>query len=145
MGGVLDLRPRMDYSDWLTVLGEVWTYCDNVREHSAELRRLLGTAGPLLPMMNAEEMAAYDALPDQVTVYRGCSARYMKGASWTLDEGVAKKFTVLARFMVPDPVLVTASVRKQNILAILFIRPRAAGDRNLQGAAGKRGAARKER
>ena len=119
MGGVLDLRPRMDYSDWLTVVGEAWTYCDNIREHSAELRRLLGTAGPLLPMMNAEEMAAYDALPDQVTVYRGCSARYMKGASWTLDEGVAKKFTVLARFMVPDPVLVTASVRKQNILAVL--------------------------
>jgi hypothetical protein len=122
MGGVLDLRPRMDYNDWLTVLGEAWTGCDNIRKHSAELRRLLGTAGPFLPIMNAEEEAVYNALPARVTVYRGCSARYMGGPSWTLDEGVAKKFTVLARYTIPDPVLVTASVRKQNVLAVLLGR-----------------------
>jgi hypothetical protein len=122
VGVLIDLRPRMDYSAWLTVLGEAWTGCDNIRKHSADLRRLLGTAGPLLPMMNAEEEAAYHALPDRVTVYRGCSARYMRGASWTLDERVAKRFPTLARYMVPDPVFVTASVQKQNILAVLLDR-----------------------
>jgi hypothetical protein len=122
MGAVLDLLPRMGYSDWLTVLGEAWPCCDNIRDHSAELRRLLGTAGPLPPMMNAEEKAVYEDLPDRLTVYRGCSAGYLLGASWSLDQQVARRFPFMARYWTSDPVLVTATVRKQNILAVLLGR-----------------------
>jgi hypothetical protein len=122
MGAALVLRPRMSHSKWLTVLGETWTGCDNIREYSASLRRMLGTAGPLLPMMNAEDRTGYKDLPDRVTVYRGCSARYMRGASWTLDQQVARKFPFLDWYRVSDPVLVTATVRKEHVLAVFLGR-----------------------
>jgi hypothetical protein len=120
MSAVLALRPRMRHHDWLTVLGEAWPSCDNIRNHLTELRTLLGSKGPLLPMMTEEERAVYHNFPDRVTIYRGCSAGRLTGASWTLDEHVARKFPFLARYRAADPVLVTATVRKLNILAVLL-------------------------
>jgi hypothetical protein len=122
MGAVLDLRDQMSYSKWLTVLGEAWTECDNIRDYSASLRRLLGTTGPLLPMMNAEDRTGYKDLPDRVTVYRGCSETHMRGASWSLDQQVARKFPFLAGYRVSYPVLVTATVRKEHVLAVFLAR-----------------------
>jgi hypothetical protein len=57
-----------------------------------------------------------------VTVYRGCSARYMRGVSWTLDQQVARKFPFLDWYRVSDPVLVTATVRKEHVLAVFLGR-----------------------
>jgi hypothetical protein len=112
----------MRYHDWLTLLGQAWPSCDNIRNHLTELRPLLGSEGPLLPMMTEEERAVYHNFSDRVTIYRGCSAGHLTGASWTLDERVARKFPFLARYRAADPVLVTATVRKQNILAVLLGR-----------------------
>jgi hypothetical protein len=122
MGAVLDLRPKMQHHDWLTVLGEAWNFCDNLKEYLPELRGLLGTDGPLLPMMTRAERAVYDSLPDRATVYRGCSARHPRGASWSLDQQMARKYPFYARFHAADPILVTGTVRKKNILAVLLSR-----------------------
>lgn len=122
MGALLNLRPKMRYQHWLTLLGGAWNTSDNLRDHLAELRSLLGTDGPLLPMMTHEERAVYDSLPDRVTVYQGCSARFLRGACWSLDEQMARKYPFFARFLAADPVLVTGTVRKKNILAVLLSR-----------------------
>jgi hypothetical protein len=73
-------------------------------------------------MMNAEDRTGYKDLPDRVTVYRGCSAGYLRGASWSLDQQVAREFPFKARYYSSDPVLVTATVRKEHILAIFLGR-----------------------
>lgn len=123
MGTLLWLQPRMHRTDWLTVLGRYWSVCDNVREHRKDLRYLLlMSPAPLLPMMNEEEQAVYEALPDVITIYRGCSARYLLGASWSLDKDVASKFPTLSRYRVDDPVIVTARVKKQDVLALKLDR-----------------------
>lgn len=70
MGEILELFNALDYRDWLKLLGEEWTSCDNIREYVPVLKRLMGTRGPLRNMMTPEENAAYDALPLSVTVYR---------------------------------------------------------------------------
>jgi hypothetical protein len=112
----------MNHEAWLKLLGLEWTRCDNVRHHQPRLRRVLGMGGPLLPMMDNAEQTTFAALPDRLTVYRGCSSRFLRGVSWSLNPDVARGFVKLARYRVPDPVLVTAIVRKQDVLAIKLDR-----------------------
>ncbi len=58
-------RPRhvLSPDDWHTLLGEAWNICDNIGAHRNLLRRMLPPSGPVRQMMNADEPAAYDALP----------------------------------------------------------------------------------
>jgi hypothetical protein len=119
---VLTLRPRMEYRDWLVLLGRHWNCCDNIRDYTSELRRTVGTRGPLMRMMTTEEQTAYAELPDRLTIYRGCSAHHLSGASWSLDQEIARSFPAQNRYRIADPVLVVASVLKQNVLALLLSR-----------------------
>jgi hypothetical protein len=115
----------VSYSDWLTVLGGAWSCCDNISAHLSWLRVMLPRGGPVQHMMTAAEQAAWDALPDKVTIYRG--ARHNKlGASWSLDRSVAEKFPHFMRYNFGgDPVLLTAEVRKRDILALKLDRDEA--------------------
>lgn len=69
-------------------------------------------------MMNEDERADYDALPDRITVYRGWHReRGADGWSWTTERGVAEWFA--ARFR-PDgatPQVATGEVEKRHVLA----------------------------
>lgn len=112
----------MNHEAWLKLLGHECTRFDAVRHHVPTLRRVLGVAGPLLPMMDTGEQTAFGALADKLTVYRGCSVRFLRGVSWSLNPDVARGFIKLARYRVSDPVLVTATVRKQDVLAIKLDR-----------------------
>jgi hypothetical protein len=82
----------MDHGAWLKLLGHEWTRFDNLRHHVPTLRRVLGVAGPVLPMMDTTEQIRFAALPDSLTVYRGCSARFLQGVSWSLNPDVARGF-----------------------------------------------------
>lgn len=117
LGRVLALGPRMKRKDWLTLLGDHWPACGHTWLHVEGLRHRLGPAGPHLPMMDSDEKAAYAALPQHLMVFRGCSSRYLDGASWSLDPDVAREFGTDTH-SVPDPVLLTAIVRKQDVLAL---------------------------
>jgi hypothetical protein len=112
----------LDYEDWLTLLGDQWTRFDNVREYLPVLRKLLGTYGPVRPMMTPEENAAYDALPETVTCYRGCDSSVLTGAFWSLDWEIANSFPFTNRYRVPSPVVVKARVKKNRILALKLDR-----------------------
>jgi hypothetical protein len=119
---VLSLRSRMQSDEWLKLLGEMWSCCDNIGLYRLRLRSLVGTDGPVREMMNEAEHAAYDALPDTITVFRGCGPNNMLGASWTTDRIVAERFPFLHRYRTNDPVLVTGKAKKKNILAVKLDR-----------------------
>jgi hypothetical protein len=120
---VLFLYSKMQRDEWLTLLGEMWSICDNIAAHRLSLRRIIGTVGPVREMMNEAEQAAYDVLPDTITVFRGCGPNNMLGASWTTDRRVAAGFPFLNRYFVAtDPILITGRVKKKNILAIKLDR-----------------------
>jgi hypothetical protein len=59
----------------------------------------------------------YDALPSIMTVYRGLDAcrGYPRGLSWTTDLAVAQKFAEGRRVTNPNPVVITARVRKSSV------------------------------
>lgn len=119
---LLDLAPRMERGDWLRVLGNHWSGCDNIGPHRLRLRRLLPREGPVPELMTPEEAAAYADLPDRLTVYRGCGLVNIRGASWSLDRDTAARFPFLNRYRQDRPLLVTATVRKARILALKIDR-----------------------
>ncbi len=122
MAEILDLKPYLSHRDWCILLGECWTVCDTIRQSRFKLRKALGTVGPVRELMTTEENAQYNNLPEVVTCYRGSDRSVLVGASWTLDQNVAKRFPITNRYKVPSPVVVTATVRKDNILAVKLDR-----------------------
>lgn len=110
---IIALHPKMHPNEWLQLLGEWWEVCDNIWVHRKKLKKILGTSGPILEMMNDEEKAALAALPDKIVVHRGCGPENMLGASWTTSREVAERFPFLMRYKTKEPILVTATVRKK--------------------------------
>jgi hypothetical protein len=122
MAAVLDLYREMPCTEWLALLGEHWTSCDNIGRHRLLLRLLLPDHGPVIEMMTAEELDQYHALPDRLTVFRGCGPDNMLGASWSLSQEVAASFPFLNRYRQAEPLLVTGKVKKQSVLAVKLDR-----------------------
>jgi hypothetical protein len=124
---ILDLYEQMQRSDWLRILCDEWESTDNLSTLRHRFKNALGSQGPLLEMMTPGEQLRYDALPLEVTVYRGCSifdkrAGGIHGMSWTLSLEVAKKFPTLKRYMVSYPVVYRANVKKSRVLAVKLSR-----------------------
>ena len=109
-------------ADRLKLLGMNWKCSDNVGRYAHEIRCTIGTEGPILPMMNARERRAYDKLPEEVTIYRGCDRKRLDGMSWSLKRKVAERFPFLTRYKAEDPVLITATVLKSDVLAVFLGR-----------------------
>jgi hypothetical protein len=122
MAEVLSFKDWLTHADWLQLLGMFWNECDNIRDYRLELRRILGTNGPLRQMMSSEENSHYDSLPDKITCYRGCDASALIGASWSLDKKTAKLFPTYTRYRAPNPALITARVKRANVLAVILRR-----------------------
>jgi hypothetical protein len=119
MGILIDLAERgMRMSSWLRVLGEEWEVSDNVGDYFQELYEIFEWApSPALPMMNAAERRVFDALPETVTIYRGCGPHNQTGFSWSLSRDVAADFPFMHRYEQAEPLLVTATIDKEHILA----------------------------
>jgi hypothetical protein len=117
--------PKLTYADWLTLLGNQWIRCDRgISIFQPELREVLPHRGPVRPMMTADENAAYDALPEVVTIFRGCDAESasLPGISWSLNKDIANLFPFLGRFQAKKPTLLTACVPKHWVLAVKLER-----------------------
>ncbi|MGF6905320.1 hypothetical protein [Paraburkholderia sp. GAS348] len=115
----------LEQRDWLTLLGQHWSSCDNVWEYTKELKYALflnATPCTVPEMMNDSERQALAALPDTVTIYRGCGPLNMKGCCWTLDRNIAEEFTVMGRYEQREPLLITATVKRNRIVALKLDR-----------------------
>jgi len=124
--GIMELQRRMREADWLRLLGENWSHCDNVVCFARQLRRALPARRPIDELMTAGELSAYHALPPTLTVYRGAGEEGGNGFSWTLERAVAVRFPTLARYR-PRSVamLFVAEVDKGDILAVKLDRDEA--------------------
>lgn len=126
---LLDLHPRAIRSgveaEWKALLGREWSICDNISEYLNDLIDILPADGPVVEMMGDDEQAAFAQLPDIVTVYRGAGRFNRMGASWSLDEQVARRFPTLNRYRQKTPMLYTARVPKERILAVKLDREEA--------------------
>jgi len=109
-----------DLSEWFRALGEEWSCCDNTGEFRHALQEILGLASAepeyVELMMTQEERAALAALPDVITIYRGCYQWNVEGLSWSLARDIAAEFPFLNRYHHPDSeaLLVEATASKHD-------------------------------
>lgn len=125
---LLNLAHVMDEGDWLKILGENWSTCDNIGFHYSngdfENVTHLWKDGPILEMMTEDEQKAFSELPDEVIVYRGCTEINKWGLSWSLDRVIAETFPFLNRYHHGGnrPLLVKARIKKTQITALKLDR-----------------------
>lgn len=122
MPAAIRIGPKMDPGAWLTLIGKIWEGVDNV----GRCREILAIVLPdhaVPEMMTEAERAALAALPDTVTIYRGADRGVNEsGLSWSLERDVAARFPFLNRYLAADPVLVTATVPRDRIIAVKLQR-----------------------
>lgn len=126
---LLGIQYRMAEDDFLRLLGEEWSGFDNIGNHIDDLSDsplflIRGQEGVVkCEMMTPEEFAVFEALPDVITVYRGCYKPNKWGLSWSLSKTVAEQFPTLNRYRQDgQPLLVTAQAMKKNIIAVKLDR-----------------------
>jgi hypothetical protein len=119
---LLEYSWLLDEDEWLLLLGEIWTICDNITEYLDDLMEspFGRSKGLISEMMNEKDQSIYDALPDIITIYRGCYKNNKWGFCWSLDPEIAVRFPLFLRYQQSGekPILVTATVPKANIKAI---------------------------
>ena len=130
---LIDLTLSTGAHDWLSLLGEEWSGCDNITEHLDDLIDVT-PFGWLADspsdwrgfMMTDQESEAFHALPDEVAIYRGCYASNEAGASWSLSRAVAERFPSLHRYRQEgQPLLINGQANKTEILALKLDREEA--------------------
>jgi hypothetical protein len=99
-----------------------WPVCDetwNQRNALRSLSRKKAVLAPAVDYYDSDARTFFDSLPNVVTIYRGCSRNRWRGISWTTDEDVAASFAHGHRSIpVPDPVIITADIPREWILAV---------------------------
>lgn len=113
------LRELDDEAYW-SLLGDIWTDCENIYQNLQEWRQLL-TADIPSPehMMSEEDRAAFLELPETLTIYRGYAhPDGLDGMSWTLDRERGEFFARRAvwRGSVGDK-LAKGTCRRADVLA----------------------------
>jgi hypothetical protein len=91
-----------------------WSHCDATWWHQELLIYILRKKAPAI--LSDDEQKVFDALPDPVRVYRGCSRERIKGVSLTTERRIAEGFARGHRMIpVPDPVIASAMIAKGDI------------------------------
>ena len=117
--------------DWLRMLGREWSGFDHVTKHLPELfktpfGRAIKAESPVREMMDEGENLAFDALPDLVTIWRGCYPLNVAGVCWSLDRATAARFPFLNRYKgAGEPILLEAKVDKRCVVALKLDREEA--------------------
>jgi len=125
---LLDLAAVLPANEWLALMGEHWSVCDNIGAYIARLRRvrhLYDRTWPIAEVMTEDETAALAALPDPITVYRGCGPDNIRGWCWSTDEAVARAFPFTRRYKQEVPLLIAGTVRKRDVVALKLDREEA--------------------
>lgn len=94
----------------------VWTDSENVYQNVHIIVQLLNIIDDSRLVMNEEDRKTFDAMPDEFTVYRGCTERNAGGMSWTLNREKAEWFA--NRLLQPGDKckVLDAKVKKEHVL-----------------------------
>lgn len=130
---LLAVEDEMEDSYW-SILGDAWTATEAVAANEETWRRLFSSTRPGREQLTKEaDRSLLEALPAQVTVYRGHSHEGgARGLAWTLDresaEIFARQFAASTDLGHPtgEPRLATVTVPRSSIVALF--RARREGD-----------------
>lgn len=104
------------------VFHAVWNACEVTWEYREELGKYIqlvqetGESEDIHPKdyLTPEDKAAFESLPNRISIYRGCSLSKVYGYSWTTDRKIAERFARGFRgISVPNPVIASVCIPKK--------------------------------
>jgi hypothetical protein len=120
---MMKLRHRLSDAEWWPLLGLVWYASDSIHKARSQLTAELRGAAPeqVRLMMSALSAAAWDALPPEFTVYRGCLSHNRPGLSWTMSRDIAEVFASqhCHRAAMNTPLVMSGAVQKRDCVLML--------------------------
>jgi hypothetical protein len=101
-------------SEWIEAFRLAWHFSDSILQNEGKWRKLLPMADGHLTY--EAERLLLEAMPDKITVFRGCTQEWSNGLSWTISDH-------WAHFFPRDRhgVIVKGEVEKVHVLAYLRI------------------------
>ena len=124
LDAILDIVDDIPDADYWNLVGDFWTDSENIYQNFDEWLQLWEAETPgRESAMDERERAALAAMPDVLTVHRGYQHEdSMMGLSWTLDHKRAIWFANRTRRPDEPGYVVTAKVRKEDVLAYFMGR-----------------------
>jgi hypothetical protein len=106
----------------LSLIASVWVDSENIYQNFESWQEIWNYAANVDNrhkfLMNTEEIAALAAMPDTIEIYRGTSYESsIKGMSWTTNKKKAIWFAQRMCNLDQGPLLASAMVKKENVLA----------------------------
>lgn len=110
--------------EYWSLLAAAWVDSENIREFPDVWEELLSSDRDHRKwMMDADEVDAFDRLPDTIKVFQGHTVDRDDGWSWTTDEAKAEWFARrFARLENDAPLVTYGQVEKRHVLAYLTRR-----------------------
>jgi hypothetical protein len=102
---------------WPTFIDD-WAFTEVAWNYRSAFLPLMRVYKPSLrKYLPPEIREATDALPDLVTVYRGCAREHVRGIAWTTSPKVAEFFAVTNRWagLAPDRVIASAIIPREHV------------------------------
>lgn len=115
---LIAFNPRVSDNVAWTVFHEWWPSCDATWPFREVLKEFIAfrTESDSMDYLGADDRALFDALPERVRIYRGCSRARVRGFAWSTSREVAEKFARGHRYItVPDPVVAEVTIPKRLI------------------------------
>jgi hypothetical protein len=114
----IKIADKLSDTDYWKLLSDVWIDTENQYAYLQEWKKLLASKRPNRHyMMTEDEDNIQRALPELVTIYRGCQKGINEdGLSWTLDKSKAKFF---ANRFGKKGIILERTVSKNDIVAVL--------------------------
>lgn len=109
-----ELHGKKPAPDWIEAFRSAWHFSDSILVNEAKWRKLLPMAGGLLTA--ERERLRLEAMPEKITVYRGCAEASSEGLSWTVSDYWAHFFPKDRR-----GVIVKGEVEKRHVIGFLCI------------------------
>lgn len=123
---VMALRVALDSprSDAHKLVKMMWTDSENIHQNKHLWLGIWRNLGNPRGVMNANERHVYDSMPETITIHRGIRNRtfWPRGMSWTRDKERAVWFAHRFATKQEIPTVLTATVRKQSVLAYINSR-----------------------
>lgn len=115
----MDVADEMTDDEYWETLGSIWVDSENIWQSRDVWSEMLESDRPNRnKIMTADEIADFEKLPDEITVYRGhIKGKNEDGLSWTTSEEKARWFANRLATGDDEPDVASGTVKKSDVVA----------------------------
>lgn len=119
LDALLEIDKYAGEEAYWTLVGDVWTDSENTWQNLDVWEEIFSNPNARM-MMNAEERERFEALPEMITIYRGCWRGVNEsGLSWSLSRERAEWFSKRMAGEDEQPIVLEKTICKNDVIALI--------------------------